>query len=235
MIYRYYQSVRRAVDVISSKRLYFANPRLFNDPLESVIMFDRQRNENGDTVVLDRIQYAGKGTDGFGICCFCEEFDNYLLWSYYANAHKGVCIGFDFDPFLSKGYDIGGADLLSFKGTAIYLKRVVYEPAFFELPYWDDSKKGDWSLGGDDAIHVHTHKIPAWEKEHEIRAFVASVPDRKVSIPPSSVREVICGVRSSVTTENAIRRAVERQSEAVGLFRMDLDPKGTGLSRRPLS
>ena len=30
-----------------------------------------------------------------GICCFSKIFDNMLMWSYYANGHKGFCLEFD--------------------------------------------------------------------------------------------------------------------------------------------
>lgn len=37
-----------------------------------------------------------------GIACFSEHFDNILMWSHYANGHRGFCLEFDtsFDPFV---------------------------------------------------------------------------------------------------------------------------------------
>lgn len=32
----------------------------------------------------------------YGITCFCEEYDNALMWSHYANKHSGVCVEYDF-------------------------------------------------------------------------------------------------------------------------------------------
>lgn len=34
-------------------------------------------------------------TDNPKITCFTENNDSLLMWSYYANSHKGVCLGFD--------------------------------------------------------------------------------------------------------------------------------------------
>lgn len=31
-----------------------------------------------------------------GICCFSKTIDNILMWSHYADSHKGVCLEFDF-------------------------------------------------------------------------------------------------------------------------------------------
>jgi hypothetical protein len=162
MIYRYFKCANYASDVISAKRLHFANPREFNDPLESVVMFDRQRDSNGNTQYFDTVQYVGKPIDGLGLCCFSRSIDNYLLWSHYADSHKGVCLGFDFARYFIKGYDVGGAQLLQYDNTAFYFSDVYYEPMFFELPYWEHKATGDWSLSADEAIHAYAHKLEAW-------------------------------------------------------------------------
>lgn len=31
----------------------------------------------------------------YGINCFCESYDNALMWSHYANKHSGICIEYD--------------------------------------------------------------------------------------------------------------------------------------------
>lgn len=31
----------------------------------------------------------------FGICCFSKKDDNILMWSHYADKHKGICLKFD--------------------------------------------------------------------------------------------------------------------------------------------
>jgi len=42
-----------------------------------------------------------------GIACFSERVDEILMWSHYANGHRGFCLEFDtsFDPFL-KAVDV---------------------------------------------------------------------------------------------------------------------------------
>ena len=231
MIYRYFRCPDHVSDVISTRRLYFANPRKFNDPLESVVMFDRQRDSNGDTKPLDAIQYAGKPIEGLGICCFSRTVDNYLLWSHYADSHKGVCLGFDFGRYFTKGYDVGDAQLLQYDNTAIYFTDVHYEPAFFELPYWDDKNSGDWSLGADEAIQVYAHKLKGWHYELEIRAIVVSLKDPFISFPPSALQEIAFGATCPQTVREFLLQAVRSQANRIQPFEMQLDPKGNGLKR----
>lgn len=49
--------------------------------------------------------------DKRGVCCLSEEYDNPLLWSHYADQHKGFCVGYSLDrnpkPKINK-VDYGG-------------------------------------------------------------------------------------------------------------------------------
>lgn len=35
--------------------------------------------------------------DTYVITCFCESFDNALLWSHYTNRHRGICVEYNFN------------------------------------------------------------------------------------------------------------------------------------------
>jgi hypothetical protein len=52
----------------------------------------------------------------YGICCFSERKDSIIMWSHYADSHKGVCIGFNTAE-------------LSFNE----IDRIVYQSAFPEI------------------------------------------------------------------------------------------------------
>ena len=62
---------------------------------------DRRLAIREDIRNLKRPDFANKVRDGFrqsietwGICCFSEQRDNILMWSHYANAHRGFCLEF---------------------------------------------------------------------------------------------------------------------------------------------
>ena len=45
----------------------------------------------------------------YGVCCFSEYCDNILMWSHYAEKHKGICLGFNplIDrPFFENPYKV---------------------------------------------------------------------------------------------------------------------------------
>lgn len=35
----------------------------------------------------------------FKICCLCTDYKNKLMWSHYADSHKGICIEYDFSEY----------------------------------------------------------------------------------------------------------------------------------------
>ena len=72
-------------------------------------------------------------SDNYKISCFSERGDSMLLWAYYANNYKGVCLEFDIesDPLLSK-----------------YCSKVNYTRAFGKNTYEYDYyflKSEEWS------------------------------------------------------------------------------------------
>ena len=173
MLYHYYKCTDYAVDAIKENRLYFANPWTFNDPLERVIMFDRRRDEEGNSVAIERVHYAPRGMRGLdvGVFCFCTSMTNYLLWSHYADGHKGVCIGFDFDRLMRLDPFMPETRHLELSGASAYVRNVVYEPVFFELPYMEKPNDEYWSLNPEETMRAFTHKIAAWGCEDEVRRW----------------------------------------------------------------
>ena len=61
-----------------------------NDPFELLGVDLRDRNTRG-MVKLWREQIKVE----LGMLCFSEKWRNPLLWSHYADRHKGICLGFD--------------------------------------------------------------------------------------------------------------------------------------------
>lgn len=56
------------------------------------------RNPNGLRKALHAI--SKRFIDNYGICCFSEDPYELLLWSHYADKHRGVCIKFDINQDL---------------------------------------------------------------------------------------------------------------------------------------
>ncbi|SOD99792.1 DUF2971 domain-containing protein [Spirosoma fluviale] len=123
LIYKFYRINEYLFDLLISNQLYFSTINQFNDPYdchfalkelpsyENFEFFMKQASfskenyeyhsdmykkepENCLTPILEGVK---KQLTYFGICCFAGNKDNFLMWSHYADSHKGVCLGFDYE------------------------------------------------------------------------------------------------------------------------------------------
>jgi len=87
-------------DSIFKNYLWFSDPADFNDPYckgkghtpESLADYFI----DNPTYLRNTIQqYANSVASTIGVSCFSQEEDNLLMWSHYADKHKGLCLKFD--------------------------------------------------------------------------------------------------------------------------------------------
>lgn len=128
LIYKYYKINTFLYDVLISNQLYFSTFNQFNDPYDCYMTFFEKVTEEDFKVYLKGLKLseeivqkylkafsrkpdefvkpfidAYKGwINHYGICCFTKGKENILLWSHYADSHKGVCLGFDYDLMIKK-------------------------------------------------------------------------------------------------------------------------------------
>lgn len=73
-----YVPIKYVADTINNHRLFLGDGINFNDPFELTIT-DRKTN------IIQQIQ-------GLHILCLTNSYRNKLIWSHYADSHKGVCL-----------------------------------------------------------------------------------------------------------------------------------------------
>jgi len=110
---------------LAERAIWLAKPATFNDPFDCALTLDRSLYRSSIihaiTAGLQQGKIDGKSReklykewpgdgDAFetmrngipkilgemGVCCFSESSTEILLWSHYADNHKGFCIEFDF-------------------------------------------------------------------------------------------------------------------------------------------
>lgn len=81
-----------ALEDVEKKRIRISEIDQLNDPFElwCVSQEDKQ-------IRVALRNYKNKMSQRFGLICFCEHWHNPLLWSHYADKHRGMCLGFDVD------------------------------------------------------------------------------------------------------------------------------------------
>lgn len=141
----HFMSADHALSSIALGRLKLARFENINDPFELLAL--RLKGAHARNVMetykrdLDRRE---------GILCFSRNWSSPVLWSHYANGHKGVCLGFNLRRTLGEE--------VKYQGERILAKL--------------DAAKHVAHLTDDQKIIFRKTKYSHWSYEKEIRVFV---------------------------------------------------------------
>ena|SRR5690554_3746169 len=136
--YRGLDNFKNFVDIILKNRLYAAQYKDLNDPMEGQYYY--HRGELNRTI-RDKI-LEEKGT--LRILSLSRVNNNQLMWSHYANGHKGVAIGVRIDQ---TEYDV---QPIEYDGIVTI-------------------RNSDYN--GQTAREILRHKLEVWSYEEEVRVF----------------------------------------------------------------
>lgn len=184
-LYMYFKA-EGAEKFLENHNLKLSNPRRCNDPFEYAIdynaslktigyidthPYDEQLNERDIRDLQAKWWEAHKH---FRISCFTEEATNILMWAYYAEGQKGICI--EFDP---------SKDPLFFEN----LREVKYKTKLAAI------KKG---IGDElDYSEVLITKAEQWKHEKEWRVIRDDLYGDFFPISPQTITSVIFGCTSA--------------------------------------
>src|SRR4029077_1056950 len=88
----HFLSAGHALEHIEKKRIKISEIDQLNDPFELWCV-----SQDDHQVRAALREYKKEMSKRFGLICFCEDWYNTLLWSHYADKHRGMCLGFDVD------------------------------------------------------------------------------------------------------------------------------------------
>ncbi|MEZ8384971.1 DUF2971 domain-containing protein [Vibrio splendidus] len=92
---------------------------------------------------------------GLGIISLTETKDNLLMWSHYAQEHRGIVVEFDFHhPFFSESYRTLMSPNLGRASRVLYRKERLSK------------------LNNDDFMEIFFHKSDEWDYEKEVRLLL---------------------------------------------------------------
>lgn len=114
-LFKYKPINQFTLDIIANHRIYYPLPELFNDPFDTQCSFKdssvKTQSQDIDKITAafpdesfseiiantsrdlsEDINSFNKSLQGFGILSLAENAKDILMWSHYAQDHKGVCI-----------------------------------------------------------------------------------------------------------------------------------------------
>ncbi len=232
-----YMSLSDALNYIFKENTFkFSDPIDFNDPFDCSehlikikidkdserIFFDeaskkyniprRERRKQikklGETQTYSNVLKIKKRD--FKVSCFSEIADEILMWSHYADKHKGVCIKFELD-ILREDYVIYPVN---------YISKIQEIDGMANTPYV--------------FYYLVTTKAQRWAYEKEVRAITKSGKSI-ISFPRESIKEIIFGCKvKEIDIKKSIKDILKMRYKNIEFSNMQLNPTEIGLSKRNL-
>ncbi|WP_092225123.1 DUF2971 domain-containing protein [Pseudomonas sp. NFACC08-1] len=239
MYYKYRSCSPRTWDILRNHELYFSPPQNLNDPLDVSIdvksEYERAKShvyktdthpegrrsflitmldsikkgvtKEGEEISLNKALYLFMQSRG--ILSLSKTAHDALLWSHYADGHRGICLGFNAEIL-----QIDGA---TDSGDVQYLPTPPYMEKFLELieefgefcrpwdgvHFSDEQGKNFYNKQVDAMLQIGLYtKSEDWKYEKEFR--LTSSPGNH-SFSTSALREVILGTKTSKADEEKIK------------------------------
>ncbi|MCE8001849.1 hypothetical protein [Billgrantia ethanolica] len=79
-----------ALDIIINRRLFCADWKTLNDPMEGMFVYSRQSTDGYD--YKEEVQQIIEEKKGLKVCSLSGTFDSHLLWAHYAGGFDGCAI-----------------------------------------------------------------------------------------------------------------------------------------------
>jgi hypothetical protein len=237
IIFRYRRPNEWTINEIAKHQVHLPRPQDMNDPFEyqAPIEIDLQMlkakavsfyqmqgmphdtaREESEKIDASTARLLMKGisdiTKNSGvICCSATPLSN-RMWAYYADAHRGICIGYrtDRSPFCMA-------------------MPVIYENPDEPMEVMK-AMKCDVTLFCD---HLARRKGKEWEFEQEYRIPVGEIPTemgRILPVPPDSIKELRFGVNIDPKFRDEVYHAIQKLPNRPKLIQIGCDYKRFSLT-----
>lgn len=154
-----------------------------------------------------------------GVLSLAKEFDCPLMWSHYADQHKGFCIGYDVS--IDHIEDIYPID---YEGKRFITTQQVYDMLFGNT----ESLKRAAKKEIDKVILLS--KAPAWKYEHEFRV----ISKQGLQDSPFRLSDVTFGLRFKPSAKYAVMKSLQGRSSEINFYEISLCDDSFELKREPI-
>jgi hypothetical protein len=240
-LYKYMAFNANTLALIVNREVYFAGPDRLNDPYDCQVSVTgaidaaiAQAGQETARKVVDKLERFRKlseiltkmerDTRGVGVLSLSQDNLNVLMWSHYADEHRGLCLGFRFSPKITEYHE---ANKIIGTMACHYCLNNPFSDFFIEfaqtdeLVPWEEFWPAIISLG-------MASKSEAWRHENEVR--VLRTEPGFVSFQPEELTEVIFGMRTDQRARNTVRRILSGGDWAHLKYRQVVKPaEGFGL------
>jgi len=120
--------------------------------------------------------HAENELENLEVLCLSEPRDDILMWSHYADCHRGVCFGFSTEKWLLLSNKAKPVEYVDVMPTVNALRQDIQEAA----------------------QKITLTKFRTWSHEREWRVVRQATPSQMYSFPPQCLCEVIFGCKTTI-------------------------------------
>ena len=264
--YKYRPANDYTVSLLKKYEIQFAYAEEYSDPFDSKVIIKkesdidavlrklettpideeekrslRKRIEEGG-IVFEQLRMAAYEAAKHSIMssCFSTKSDNLLLWSHYAESHKGICVGIrncSSTDIPGMKFNIRDSDL-----SPGPISSEIYERGVFVVYKVDYSDSGivEWEIYKDNfkiLMDAHTTKAKCWEYEDEYRLLLArnAFRSRTLNFDPRFLVEIYFGCRIETEFQTKVQQVLKEcylnKGIPVKVFQMVASKKNFALEK----
>lgn len=157
------------------------------------------KNKIQNTIIKSIIEARKNQFSKVGVTCFSRNNSNLLMWSHYANSHKGICLEFDstLEPF-SKSFEV------------IYDSNipVIESDLLFQEEHSLESFR-----------KLLSFKSKDWEHEEELR-LLHQEKNKKFVYPRFALKAIYFGLKTNQTDLEIVCSLVKTHNPTIRFFKM---------------
>jgi len=222
--YRYFRfrAVNKfLIDSIVNGALYCANPSRLNDPFDCQVdlrksaLYAMSQTSGVKREILERIAYVDGYLDDIqqrmtkiGVCSFSLSLEESLLWSHYADEHRGVSLMYQFtEDFLTdQSNEIVGVSDVTYGENPLSDWFIENIPNQIEDDFYDH-------FTTELLKRVLVIKSADWSYEQEARIIRQRAGE--FSIPNIYLKQVCFGLNTSDSDKRLIRKIIDSTGYSV--------------------
>lgn len=134
-----------------------------------------------------------------GIFSLSAVNDSILMWSHYADSHRGYCIGFDSNILFGLSGSLGN---------------VIYDNIFPEIGLFDDSLES--------FLRFFITKSESWSYEQEYRILKKDLAKKTIIFTNDCIKQIIFGCKMNASKKKQIRDIVASKYKNVEIFEAEM-------------
>ncbi|MFT5581477.1 MAG: hypothetical protein ACI9G9_000728 [Psychromonas sp.] len=197
-LYKYHSINKNLIWSLIEKKNWYSKFENLNDPFEALF------NDETNTGIYGNLRSSMR------ICCFSKNRDEILMWSHYADEHRGVCLEFE----CGENTDFLGS-----------IFNVEYENNLTKIDNVELTKNGNLLINNETNGKWVRRKLGTWKYEEEVRKILIDDHNSSNGLTrdfPGKLAALYFGIRASNEYIELIQNITSNE-EDLKYFKVELN------------